>query len=83
MINLDIFPFLHVKFSPVTVVISSLILIIGVNRGLTIPLQPDRELAVIPPRVDHQLLGSQILFDLALVEVEHQEQQLLRHLGHH
>lgn len=83
MIYLDLPSLLHTELRPIAVIIPGLILVIGIDIGLTVPLQPDRELIIVPPGVGHELLGRQVLLSLPLMEVEHQEQQLFRHLGHH
>lgn len=81
MIDFDASPFAYDEFCSHGVVVACFVLFVGVEVGVVASFDPHVEASVVAPAFAHEFSSSEELFHVAFVDVEHEEEDLLRHFG--
>ena len=81
MVYLYASPLTDYQLCPHGEVIARLVLFGQVEVGMAASLDPHMEACVVAPALAHDLPGRQVLLGLALVDVEHEEEDFLGHFG--
>jgi hypothetical protein len=83
VVDLDSSPFSDDQFCSHREVVPCLVFLRKVEVGMSASLDPHVKSGVVAPSLPHDLACGQVLLSLTFVDVEHEEEDFLWHLGDH